>query len=638
MENIKKIIVLFKSHLDVGFTDLSSEVVRQYNEEHIPMALSVGDEIARLNKPEGYVWTVGSWLIHQYFWQCDEAGRKRMDNAIRKGRISWHALPFTMHSEVADADLYRYGLSFSQELDRQFGRRTIGAKNTDVPGHTRSIVPLLQEAGVKFLHIGVNAASPPPDVPDLFRWAAPTGESVTVMYNNDYGVFTQIPHTDTAICFGLFGDNWAPQSAREILEFYDRLRTEYPSALIHAGDLNDVAAVVAGIADKLPVFMQEIGDTWIHGAGTDPKKVNQYRSLLRLAKDLDEESRNRMYEHLVMIPEHTWGLDEKVFLDDRYNYKRELFDVAKHSEMYEFFESSWEEQREYVTKAVESLSGESRLKAEEAVAQSEIAYPDLSMYESVPNASLQIRGWNIKINENGAVSRLAKGNADFTAPEHPLGLFKYEVFCERQLWEYILRYSTQDVFWSFEAFGKLGLGGEMDHYECFLPECDGVYRNQDEIIVTLMADKRAAEEYGCPPKMILKIIPGENGVDFDFAWFNKPANRIPEFCWLGFCFNRELKNIQKMGAMIDPKDVVSKGNREMHCTDGLLQFDGLSFTTWDAPIVSIGKPYAYAFYNELPETDKGVWINLFNNQWGTNFPMWNSGNARFRFSLILSLS
>jgi hypothetical protein len=33
------------------------------------------------------------------------------------------------------------------------------AKMTDVPGHTRVIIPLLAQAGVKFLHIGVNHMS-----------------------------------------------------------------------------------------------------------------------------------------------------------------------------------------------------------------------------------------------------------------------------------------------------------------------------------------------------------------------------------------------------------------------------------------------------------------------------------------------
>ena len=38
--------------------------------------------------------------------------------------------------------VFRAGLSYAQELDRRFGRKTIAAKMTDVPGHTLGMVPL----------------------------------------------------------------------------------------------------------------------------------------------------------------------------------------------------------------------------------------------------------------------------------------------------------------------------------------------------------------------------------------------------------------------------------------------------------------------------------------------------------------
>ena len=84
-------------------------------------------------------------------------------------------------------DLFRAGLSYAQELDQRFNLKTTAAKMTDVPGHTLGIVPLLAEAGVHFLHLGVNAASPPPDVPELFRWRAPDGSEIVVMYQRSYG-------------------------------------------------------------------------------------------------------------------------------------------------------------------------------------------------------------------------------------------------------------------------------------------------------------------------------------------------------------------------------------------------------------------------------------------------------------------
>ncbi|MGI6280145.1 MAG: hypothetical protein ACOYJS_06255, partial [Acutalibacteraceae bacterium] len=63
---MKKIIVLFKTHLDIGFTDFSFSVVERYNKKYIPAAIDVAEEIAQSGRKEGFVWTTGSWLIYQY--------------------------------------------------------------------------------------------------------------------------------------------------------------------------------------------------------------------------------------------------------------------------------------------------------------------------------------------------------------------------------------------------------------------------------------------------------------------------------------------------------------------------------------------------------------------------------------------
>ena len=158
MDNIGKIIVLFLTHLDIGFTDFSENVIEKYNKQFIPNAIKVGEEIAERNIPEGFVWSTGSWLPWQYLRQASPAERAHMENAIKKGILKWHGMPFTMHSELCDEPLYNYGLSLFKELDEKFGIHTISGKLTDVPGHTKAIVPLLADAGIEFLHIGVNPA------------------------------------------------------------------------------------------------------------------------------------------------------------------------------------------------------------------------------------------------------------------------------------------------------------------------------------------------------------------------------------------------------------------------------------------------------------------------------------------------
>ena len=43
--SVKKVYVIFKTHLDVGFTDLSSVVTDRYITEFIPKAIDVAEEL-----------------------------------------------------------------------------------------------------------------------------------------------------------------------------------------------------------------------------------------------------------------------------------------------------------------------------------------------------------------------------------------------------------------------------------------------------------------------------------------------------------------------------------------------------------------------------------------------------------------
>ena len=110
----------------------------------------------------------------------------------------------------------------------------------------------------------------------------------------------------------------------------------------------------------------EIGDTWIHGTGTDPGKVSQYRELLRLRRSWLAEGRltidSPVYRDfsraLLQVPEHTWGMDEKTHLADYVTYPAADFQAARSRANFRAFEASWDEQRGYVRRAVEALGEE----------------------------------------------------------------------------------------------------------------------------------------------------------------------------------------------------------------------------------------------------------------------------------------
>lgn len=631
---MKKILVIFKTHLDVGFTDFACEVVKKYNENYIPRAIRVARELAERGCKEGFTWTTGSWLIYQYLEQANEVQRQEMEEAIRNKWIRWHAIPTTTNTEGMNADLFNYGLSLSAELDARYGVKTIGAKMTDVPGHTRGIIPLLADAGVEFLHIGINPAATAPNVPDIFRWRSPQGKEITVMYHmGEYGSFKAIPGTDTGVLFAHTGDNKGPSSPEEIEQIYADLHAEYPEAEVVAADLSDLALALR--SSYLPLVTKEIGDAWIHGVGTDPRKQHDFRALLRLAEELSEEEKRAMYKHLILVPEHTCSLNEQVWLVDTENYSREYFEAVRGEERYLNMERSWQEQRDYILQAAEALKPyPSYERAKALLCEYRREEPDFSAMERIEGKSITLVGWNIAWNERGAVCRLEKDGKVYADGEHLLGRFRYEAFSEKEVNAFMDRYlkpHMRDVEWAYDDFGKRGLGKDMPEYYSCDGSLTGAYTDGRSIYLTVEGEKRANELYGCPARMNMMITPSEDSVSFDFAWYDKPANRIPEALWLEFDPVKPLTAISKLGEDVHPLDVVYGGSREMHGTDGILRFEDITLELPDTPLVSVEKPNVYSFRQKtMRDNTKGVWVNLFNNMWGTNFPMWYEDDARFR--------
>ena len=206
----KEVLVIFKTHLDVGFTGYAKDIIDNYLNVFIPNAIRVGYELKDTDTP--FIWTVGSWMIWKALKE-DKSGV--VEKAIKDGIINWHGLPFTTHTELLNADLFNFGLDISRELDQKFGRKTIAAKMTDVPGHTKGMIPLMKKRNIEFLHIGVNSATPVPPVPPLFRWKN-GNDSIVVMYEGGYGCTQEFD--DFVLCFAHTHDNKGPQSKDEIIE------------------------------------------------------------------------------------------------------------------------------------------------------------------------------------------------------------------------------------------------------------------------------------------------------------------------------------------------------------------------------------------------------------------------------------
>ncbi len=679
---IQKVQVVFKTHLDVGYTDLSSVILRKYVEEYIPHAIGVAETLNQ-NGEKKFIWTVGSFLIDYFFHHASKEQCLRLEKAICEGMISWHGCALTTHTELMDRTLLDFSLSLSEELDRRFGKKTIGAKMTDVPGHTRAMVPALAAHGIQYLHIGTNLASPVPDVPPVFRWRQGEDE-VIVHYSSSYGAPLQLEGLDTVIEYAYTGDNTGPQSAERVESILDDLGKRYPGAKIEAATISDVARTLLSVRDTLPVVTEEIGDTWIHGVGTDPCKVRNYYELLRLKEKWLQEGRlerggkvwHDFMTNLMLVAEHTWSADIKKYLFDFTNWEKEAFRTARKTDKtdislvpnqyrsledtirrevgvfrggctegsYSLYEASQAEQPAYIDAAVEALPPDLKEEALEALKETQPRRQTDKGETVQPGQWLEFGEYRLKVDGNGGINGLKKGNR-ILAEDIGVGRLSYQVFSAKTVLGLQYDYNVHlenNLAWSEADFHKPGLCRVPDlKDQIFDFALTGMYRKGNRLVICLNGDEDACERYGCPRYAELIY---EFGTDIRLTlnWFGKDASRIPEAIWLGFRFKAAtpaLWRMKKIDSWISPLEVVCHGNRKQHVVtewkyegaDGAIHLRSLH-----AGLCSVGARNLYVYDNVTDDPGNGFYFCLYNNRWGTNYKTWCEDEVSLGFEMSFS--
>nr|WP_286672291.1 DUF5054 domain-containing protein [Cohnella hashimotonis] len=699
--NIDTVHVIFKTHLDLGFTDLAENVIRQYCEQYIPAAVTLAEQLAVEGDEVAFIWTTGSWLIHEFLKRADEAQTRRLEAAIDRGAIVWHGLPFTTHTELMDAELFEYGLSLAGELDRRFGKQTIAAKMTDVPGHTRAIIGHMARRGLVYLHIGVNPASKVPGVPDLFVWKGKDGAEIIVNYANDYGNLLQLEGFREAIVFSHTGDNHGPPSEDSIKQELARLAERFPNARIQASTMDAFARALLPLKDTLPVVHEEIGDTWIHGVASDPWKVARYRTLLRFRRRWLEEGRigreteayRDLSNCLLLLAEHTWGMDEKKYLTDFKHYSLADFTAARQADAvaedavpdkyhylgcfrmnsdeslpapdlsssaagnrYAAFESSWREQRDYLAKALSALDPAMRQEAERAIADTE----PVRSASGTQNEPLQLHTvyplgrFHVAFASDGSIVRLEDNTGKQWASErHRLGVLLYEAFGVENYHTWFEQYVErlpETYVWADADFGKPGmeLAEPRPRNELHRPRAASISvirgEDGDRVRIMLFLPEEAVRKFGCPKEIVVNyhFYKEKDELACTLDWFDKQANRLPEAYWFSFSprvDNPNLWKMDKLGEPVSPLEVVRNGNRNLHAVNQGVSYNGADgiaeIATWDAPLVAPGERRLLEFDNSFAKLNGGMHFLLYNNVWGTNFPMWYDEDSRFRFVVSL---
>ncbi len=616
--------LIFKTHLDIGFTDHAQKVREQYHARFIPQALDTAEHFY-MEDPErpAFIWTTGAWLVWDHLNTQTPAAVRRLERAIERGLIRWHALPFTTHSELMSPALFRAGLSYAAELNSRFGLSSTAAKMTDVPGHTLGIVPLLAEAGVRFLHLGVNSASPVPDVPGLFRWRAPDGSEIVVMYQPAYGA-TQFPDGfDEGIGFAHTNDNMGPQSVPQVADIYRTLGHELAGVELRASSLDAFGETAWARRAELPVVDREIGDSWIHGSATDPVKTSRFLALQRVYEELAAEGLNKRRlafgRTLAMVAEHTCGVDIKSYLRDQTAWERPAFERRRKTDpRFAYTEASWAEQRAYLDTAVAALDAKDRPRAEAALSEDS---------ETAPAP----QGWTVVIDPmSGDIASLRspQGVAIDGASGSLMG-YRYESYDAHDVQQHLDTYLTERPEWAILDNGKPGLeDAATARSAAFATRLEGGVR---------VVNADAHRLLGAPERIDLAFREiDERSLEVWVILVNKPANRMPEASFVTFTPAQPgAWQIEKMGLWHDPSRTIPHGGGQLQAIAAARK-GNLEIRPLDTPLAGpVDSPFM-PYQPWPPSYAAGLRFNIHNNKWGTNFPAW-WGADRFAARFVITV-
>ena len=700
--------VVFKTHLDIGYTDRIESVLAKYRGPMMDGALKVVEASRELPPEKRFSWTLAGWpLTHVLGPQQDPVRRARIEQAVREGAIAFHALPFTTHTETQDLEDLVRGLGFSTRLAHQFGLPLpIGAKMTDVPSHSWVIPTMLANAGVKFLQLGCNGTSAFMRVPPLFWWEGPDGSRILCNYTPVYGSGLKAPRgwpSKNYLAMEMTGDNHGPPTQAEVERLRQQAAVSLPGVQVHFGTLDDFAKAVMAENPELPVVRGDMPDTWIHGWMSMPleaKACRNFRPLEPALDVLDTQLRAwgetpsplapalaDAYEQSGLFSEHTFG----PFGPNggswnsgtaRYLYGEE-WKAAYGRGAYQKYEAAFDDKRAFAHRADVIVRRElaERLallaKSIKADGNCIVVYNALPWERSgvVENPSQPGQfifvgnvpangyvthqlGWEADSVQGDAATTLQtpfyKATFDLKrggiaslvdkrtgrelvdqASPYALGQFLHERFDNAQMLAFHNAYGRPGYSWP---------KGDLPDDAKASAVTPPAWRLTVKLLAAAdIATLTATDPLGLADSIVLvfTLYRQQPSVDVEWRVTNKTLDPRPEGGWLCFPFDIAQPKflLGRLGGPIDPaKDIVAGANRYYFCLNNGLTITGrdgggVGLCPLDSPCVSLGAPGLWKFSLDDPPRQPSVFVNLYNNEWNTNFPEWQGGSWTSRVRL-----
>jgi alpha-mannosidase len=428
----ENVIVVFKTHFDIGYTDLAGSVVNKYKTSMIEGALNVIDRSKSSPGDQHFTWTLPAWPMQQILSGCSPEVKERVVEALKSKYLAVHALPFTIETEASELETLARAFQNSSDISNEYG---LGlprdAKMTDVPEHSWILPTILANAGVMFLHLGCNAASQSPEVPDLFWWEGPDGSRILTMYSWKYYGTDVVPPEGwpykSWIAIIHTNDNTGAPEPEVVQQTIDQIKKLNPNARVTQGRMSDFYDLVMKENAEIPVIRKDMPDTWIHGYMSMPEDVKISRKVKKEIFTLDmlnselnlwKSGRNdisplikKAVENSLLFDEHTFGLAMSHGHSGYWCYG-DQFKALKTENVFDPIEFSWKEKALRIIDAERVIQPELNDKVRELANSVNIKESHITVYNPLPwkrdgQVNLQIKSDNLK--KASALKDLATG-------------------------------------------------------------------------------------------------------------------------------------------------------------------------------------------------------------------------------------
>ena len=714
--SVKEIIVICKTHFDIGYTHRVEDLVNYYQTSMIDRAFKAMEASENLPKEQQFAWTLPGWVLSKTMedWDGQTSERKqKLEEKFKSGKIISHALPFTIISDICGLEDMVRGLGFSSTLSRKYGLPlSRSGKLTDEPSHTGALATVLANADVKFLHIGCNWPSGYVKTPGLFWWEGPDGSRILTLYSpiygTSYGVYPKewTSPDDPMIGENLMpakewpykvwpailvtGDNSGPPTGEQIKAMFEEIKTKMPGVKVHMGTMDDFYNAIMKENPTLPVVKAAMPDTWIHGVMCDPggmRLLRETHSLITTAEVLNSQLHfwgikapsvshdiAKAYEKIALYGEHTWGGAGKV------NAYGEAFAKLPTDE-YKELEASWEDKTGYIRNASEiartitasnlaSLSTKINSKKHSFLVYNPLPWKRSGLVEvdgkilhvkNIPSSGYQLipagekaentserQGNSIENDfykivfdpvKGSIVSLLDKQSGrDWVDNNSGQGFGQYlnERFTFEQTLDYTMTYQQgRAKDWPHPGIHKPGMISEKEvPYRAASPK-NGSLKIVDDGYVQTAELAMPSDKTNHLPASVLRIslYKDQPYMDMEITIQDKAKDNWPEADWLCLPFridHPEFNVYRQLGTMNPATDILSGANRHLYAaehgvtitgTDGA----GIAVCLLDHPLISLGTPGCWKYSNDYVPEKPVVYLNLYNNQWNTNFRYWYPG-------------